>query len=72
MSYNEMLCITDAYGVMNVKQAKLQNTWMMVAFLIVFASIHCPSVQFPKQAHTFVHTMSFLARLKYFLHPHLL
>ena len=41
----------------------------MAAFLIVFASIHYLSVQFPKQAHTFVHTISFLAQLIVFLEP---
>ena len=43
----------------------------MAAFLIVFAGIYCPLVQFPKQAHTSVHTISFVAHFQYFLLPHL-
>ena len=33
---------------------------MMAAFLIVFASIHCPLVQFPEQAHTCMYVDSWL------------
>ena len=43
----------------------------MTVFLIVFASIYCPLVQFPKQACTCVHSISFVAHFQYFLHPHL-
>ena len=38
----------------------------MAAFLIVFAGIHCPLVQFPKRPRTSVHTILFVAHL----HPH--
>ena len=43
----------------------------MDAFLTVFASIYCPLIQAPKQAHTSMHTISFIAHLQYFLRPHL-
>ena len=61
-----MLGITDANGVINVTQAQFaSNTSLMAAVLSVFAGVHCLLIliQFPKQAHTFVHTISFLARL---------
>ena len=49
----------------------LQNTVIIAVLLIVFTSIYCPLVQFSKHAHTSVHTISFVAPLQYFLHPHL-
>ena len=43
----------------------------MVALLIAFASIYCPElVQFPKQARTSVHLISFVAHFQHFFHPH--
>ena len=54
------------------KDSLLQNTPVMTAFLIVFASICCPAlVQFSKQTRTSVHTISFVASFQYFLHSHL-
>ena len=44
---------------------------IIAVLLIVFTSIHCPLVQFPKHAHTSVHTILFVVPLHHFLHLHL-
>ena len=57
-----MLCITDASGVKKAKQAQFaSNTSIMSAFLIVFASIYYPLIQFPEQADSSGQTILFLA-----------
>ena len=46
------------------KNYLLQNRSIIAVLLIVFTSIYCPLVMFPKLTHTIVHSISFVAPLQ--------
>ena len=68
-----MLCITDVYAGMNVKQAQFASKYADHGSLLdCFREHLLPSIgTVLKQARTSVHTISFVAHFQYFLHPHL-
>ena len=68
-----MLCIIDAYTGLNVKQAQFTSKYVDYGCLLdYFWDIYCPAlVQFSMQARRSMHTISFVAHNRYFLHPRL-
>ena len=68
-----MLCITDDYAGMNVKHAQFASKYVDHGCLLdCFREHLLPSIgKVFKQARTFAHAISFVARFQYFLHPHL-
>ena len=68
-----MLCITDAYGVLTVKQAQIVSKYVEHCCLLdCFCHHLLPIGTISKQAHISAHTILFVAHLENFLYPPLL